>query len=230
MLKKTILTIARILLVLAIPGFLLLTNLYALASPAFLRYEYGKADFPPSPGFTDEERLMVAEKAVTYLRSDAGIELLGDLKGKEGPLFREKELSHMVDVKVVTWRAFLAHGLLGLVIAFSLLVLLTIRDSQTVISASLFHGALLTIALLLALVALIYLKFDWFFTRFHLTFFVGDSWIFDWSDALIRLFPERFWFDAAMLWGFLTLVEAVALGIIALICNRLTRSRLMRQL
>ena len=56
MLKKSILTIARILLVLSVPIFLLLTNLYIFMSPAFLRYEYGKADFPPSPGFTDAER------------------------------------------------------------------------------------------------------------------------------------------------------------------------------
>lgn len=229
MLKKSIVMIARILLVISIPVFLLLTNLYVFMSPAFLRYEYGKADFPPSPGFTDEERLVVAEKAVTYLRSDTGIELLGDLKGAEGPLFREKELVHMVDVKVLTIQAFLAHGLVALVIAFSLGVLLVIRDAPTRISISLLQGSLLTIALLIAVVALAYLNFDWFFTHFHLAFFEGDSWIFDWSDTLIRLFPERFWFDAATIWGFLTLGEAVVLGGIAGLSNRLTRSKVTRQ-
>lgn len=228
MLKKSILVIARILLVLSIPVFLLLTNLYALMSPAFLRYEYGKADFPPSPGFTDEQRLMVAEKAVTYLRSDAGIEILGDLEGEEGPLFREKELVHMVDVKVLTRQALLTHGLVGLLIALSLGVLLGIRDTQGQVSTSLLQGSLLTIALLVAVVALIYLNFDWFFTHFHLTFFMGDSWIFDWSDTLIRLFPERFWFDAATLWGLLTLGETVILGGIAWLSGRLTYSRAAR--
>ena len=225
MLKNIILTIARILLVLSIPVFLLLTNLYALMSPAFLHYEYGKADFPASPGFTDEQRLMVAETAVTYLRSDAGIEILGDLEGTEGPLFREKELVHMVDVKVLTRQAFLAHGLLGLLIALSLVTLLGIRDGQPWSSTSLLQGSLLTIALLLSLVALVYLNFDWFFTRFHLTFFEGDSWMFNLSDTLIRLFPTRFWFDAASLWGLLTLGEAVALGGVAWLSNVLTRSR-----
>ena len=120
MLKRNILTIASVLLVLSIPVFLLLTNLYIFMSPAFVRYEYGKANFPPSPGFTDEERLMVADTAITYLRSDAGVEMLGNLEGDEGPLFRERELIHMVDVKVVTGQAFLAHGFLGLLIAFSI--------------------------------------------------------------------------------------------------------------
>jgi len=228
MLKGSILIVARILLVLSIPVFLLLTNLYVFMSPTFLRYEYGKVDFPPSPGFTNEQRLMVAEKAVTYLRSDASIGILRDLKGQQGPLFREKELAHMVDVKVLTRRAFLTHGLLGLVIAFSLGVLLVIRRTPTQISISLLQGSLLTIALLIALMVLVYLSFDWFFVRFHLTFFEGDSWIFDWSDTLIRLFPERFWFDAASLWGVLTLVEAVVLGVAAWLCSRLTHRSLAR--
>ncbi len=228
MLKKSILMIARILLVLSVPVFLLLTNLYIFMTPTFLRYEYGKANFPPSPGFTDEERLMVADTAITYLRSDAGIELLGDLEGEDGPLFREKELAHMVDVKVVTRQAFLAHGLLGLLIAGALGILLVVRDAQPRISLSLFQGSLLTIALLLALVVLVYLSFDWFFTRFHLVFFEGDSWIFNLSDTLIRLFPTRFWYDAASLWGVLTLVEAVILGIVAWLSGRLTYSRATR--
>ena len=228
MLKRTILVIARILIVLSVPVFLLLTNLYVFMSPSFLRYEYSKADFPPSPGFTDQERLVVADTAITYLRSDAGIEVLGNLKGEEGALFNERELAHMVDVKVVTWQAFQAHGLLGLLIAFSLAVLLALRDSQPRISISLLQGSLLTIAALLALVSLVYLNFDWFFTQFHLAFFEGNTWIFDFSDTLIRLFPTRFWFDAASLWGVLTVGEAVILGGITWLSSRLTYGRATR--
>jgi integral membrane protein (TIGR01906 family) len=154
--------------------------------------------------------------------------MLGDLEGQEGLLFNERELTHMEDVKVVTRQAFLAHGLLGLLIAFSLGVLLVIRDTQPQISTSLLQGSLLTIALLVALVALVYLNFDWFFTRFHLTFFEGDSWIFALSDTLIRLFPTRFWFDAASLWGVFTLGEAVILGVVAWLSGRLTYSRVTR--
>jgi integral membrane protein (TIGR01906 family) len=228
MLKKTILTIARILIILSVPVFLLLTNLYLFMSPTFLRYEYGKTSFPPSPGFTDEERLVVADTAINYLRSDAGIEILGDLEGEEGPLFNERELTHMVDVKVVTRQAFLAHGLLGLLIAFALGALLILQNAQPQVSTSLFQGSLVTIALLLALVALVYLSFDWFFTQFHLAFFEGDSWIFAFSDTLIRLFPTRFWYDAASLWGVFTLGEAVILGVVAWLSGRLTYSRATR--
>ena len=228
MLRKSILTIARILIVLSVPVFLLLTNLYIFMTPTFLRYEYGKADFPPAPGFTDEERLVVANTAIHYLRSDAGIEMLGDLEGEGEALFNERELAHMVDVKVVTRQAFLAHGLLGLLIAFSLGVLLILQNAQPQVSTSLLQGSLVTVALLLALIALVYLSFDWFFTQFHLAFFEGDSWIFAFSDTLIRLFPTRFWFDAASLWGVFTLGEAVVLSVVAWLSGRLTYTRATR--
>ena len=35
-----------------------------------------------------------------------------------------------------------------------------------------------------------------FFAGFHSLFFEGDSWLFLYSDTLIRLFPIRFWQDA----------------------------------
>ena len=34
-----------------------------------------------------------------------------------------------------------------------------------------------------------------FFSGFHALFFEGDSWLFAYSDTLIRLFPIRFWQD-----------------------------------
>ena len=34
-----------------------------------------------------------------------------------------------------------------------------------------------------------------FFAGFHSIFFEGDSWLFEYSDTLIRLFPLRFWQD-----------------------------------
>jgi uncharacterized membrane protein len=36
------------------------------------------------------------------------------------------------------------------------------------------------------------------FVTFHQVFFTPGSWTFNISDTLIGLFPERFWYDAAM--------------------------------
>ncbi len=57
--------------------------------------------------------------------------------------------------------------------------------------------------------------FDEFFVLFHSLFFEGNSWLFYFSDTLIRLFPIRFWQDA-FLWAAVIALGgglALALGI-----------------
>jgi integral membrane protein (TIGR01906 family) len=51
-----------------------------------------------------------------------------------------------------------------------------------------------------------------FFTAFHQLFFEGDTWLFLYSDTLIRLFPLRFWQDAFLLAAVIALGGGVALG------------------
>ena len=51
-----------------------------------------------------------------------------------------------------------------------------------------------------------------FFTTFHRIFFAGESWIFPYSDTLIRLFPMRFWADVATVIAALLVVEAIVAG------------------
>jgi uncharacterized membrane protein len=62
--------------------------------------------------------------------------------------------------------------------------------------------------------AVVNFRFWWWFIEFHRVFFGPDEerWLFDYSDALIRLFPPRFWFDAAVFMGLLTIGEAAILG------------------
>jgi integral membrane protein (TIGR01906 family) len=56
-------------------------------------------------------------------------------------------------------------------------------------------GAFRTIALILTILAAVWLNFDQLFTQFHRIFFEGDTWLFYFSDTLIRLFPLKFWQD-----------------------------------
>jgi len=81
--------------------------------------------------------------------------------------------------------------------------------------AALLKGAVITLALLVALVVFVFAGFNTFFTAFHRVFFSGDTWLFNFSDTLIRLYPPQFWFDAATAIGVMTIVEAVVLGVAA---------------
>ena len=74
-----------------------------LLSPIYFNVEYRMPYFPVDEyGMTQEERLQWAPYAVEYLVNSADISYLGDLQFENGaPLYNERELSHMADVKNV---------------------------------------------------------------------------------------------------------------------------------
>ena len=93
----------QVLLVLALPIVLLVVDVRIVTGHWFVRWEYGKADFPPDPyGLSTAERIPLAQVCVDYLATDADISLLGDLRLPDGePAFNQRELRHMFDVQVV---------------------------------------------------------------------------------------------------------------------------------
>jgi integral membrane protein (TIGR01906 family) len=208
--------LAQIAVVLALPVFLVLTNVRLLTGETFLRYEYGKAGFPTPMRFTVEERMAFARASVDYLVTDAGVETLRALADELGPIYNERELRHMEDVKALTDKVFPLQLVLGLVL-LALVGGAIYRGGEMRRAAlrGLVGGAILTWVILVGLTLLVALNFDWFFTRFHLIFFEGDTWLFAASDTLIRLFPPQFWFDASLLVGVLTLLEAAVVGGVA---------------
>jgi hypothetical protein len=74
-----------------------------LLTPVFLQIEYRMPAFPVDTyGFSLDERLRWSTPSLVYLVNDAGIDYLGGLKFDDGtPIYNERELSHMLDVKKV---------------------------------------------------------------------------------------------------------------------------------
>jgi integral membrane protein (TIGR01906 family) len=203
--------ILRFGLTIALPAFLALTSVRLVMSVVFLQVEYHRPGFPDDPfGFTRADRLHYAPYAVRYLLNDADIGYLGDLRLDGEPLFTERELRHMQDVKVVTRAALGVHAVLAFVLGGTVLALAWRPETRHTLRRALFDGGVLTIGLVVLLVVLILASWDTFFTDFHRIFFEGDSWQFSTSDALIRLFPEQFWFDTAITIGLLTVTGALA--------------------
>lgn len=206
---------------LLVPLALIGLGLRALLTPTFLQIEYNMPYFPPDEyGFTKEDRLKWAPYALDYLVNSAGISYLGDLKFDDGsPLFNERELSHMEDVKRVT------RGALNVwYISLALLVLLGIwswrgrwiQDYRRGLMRGgwLMVGLAGAIGLIVVVGILINPNVFWnFFAGFHALFFEGDSWLFLFSDTLIRLFPIRFWQDAFLWAAVIALGGGFALGL-----------------
>ena len=210
------------LVALLIPLALIGIGLRALLTPPFLQIEYNMPYFPPDEyGFTKEDRLRWAPYALNYLVNNADISYLGDLKFDDGtPLYNERELSHMDDVKRVTQGALRVwYGSLALLLVLGVWA----RFGDTWWQAyrlGLMRGGWLMVGLAVAigLIVVIGIAINpnvfWdFFAGFHSLFFEGDSWLFLYSDTLIRLFPIRFWQDAFLLAAILALGGGVALGL-----------------
>ncbi len=120
-----------------VPIALIGLGIRVLLTPVFLNIEYNMPYFPPDDyGFTKADRLKWAPYALDYLVNNADISYLGDLKFDDGtPIYGERELSHMSDVKRVT------KGALNVwYISLALLVMLGIWSWRGDVDADLSSG------------------------------------------------------------------------------------------
>ena len=207
--NSTGLTIFGWLVTLVIPFVLLFTSMRLLLTPAFINLEYRMPGFPEDPhGITFEQRLKYTPIMLEYLLNDQGPSFLADKTFDDSsPLLNEREVGHMKDVKDLTK--------IVLNIWLVLLAFLVVVDLAALrfkwwdrFRAWLVRGAQLTIGLIVTILIFVALSFNALFTGFHRIFFTGDTWLFSYSDTLIRLFPIRFWQDVFIALGVLTLLGA----------------------
>ncbi|MEZ4666902.1 MAG: TIGR01906 family membrane protein [Anaerolineae bacterium] len=185
----------------AFPFFLILVSARLVMTPLFLSFEYTRSGFPSDPyGFSMQDRLDYAPYALQYLLNDTDIDFLGNLRFTDGKeMYNVRELQHMRDVKEVTQFAFTFALIIGFMAIVSVLALRQL--APRLLWQALFSGSMLTLALIASVVLIAITSWDTFFTTFHGLFFAGGTWQFAYSDTLIRLFPEQFWFDAALTIG-----------------------------
>lgn len=204
----------QIMLILAIPLCLTLLGARLAMTSTFLRFEYNRPGFPQDVyGLTREERLTYAPYALNYLLNNEAITYLEDLTFADGtPLFTERELAHMEDVQGVTNVAFAILTVGGVV--FVAVTISLWRLNRSILRSVMIRGSLLTLGGIGVIVMVAVAAWDFFFTAFHQMFFESGTWRFYYSDTLIRLFPEQFWFDAAVFVGaFASIIAAFILMI-----------------
>jgi integral membrane protein (TIGR01906 family) len=204
--------VMQVLLAIFFPLVLLILAVRAVTSPLFLWVEYNRPGFPGDGyGFSTDDRMTYGSYAVDYLSNWAGPRYLGDLVHRSGDkLFKDGEVSHMADVKLVILSTFGAGVLLALVSIIAIAYLR--RRSPGGVRRGLFAGSIITLVLILGLGTLAVLGWQQFFTEFHRIFFAEGSWTFSMDDTLIRLFPGQFWIDAGMvIAGLVLLISLVTL-------------------
>jgi integral membrane protein (TIGR01906 family) len=213
--SKTIIVFLSWLVTFLIPLAVIMLAARLLMTSVFLDVEYRMPGFPEDTyGFSMQDRLQWSKPSVDYLVNVAGINFLAGLQFENGqPIYNERELSHMADVKAVVQKLLRVWY-----IDLALLVLLGLwawrggwlPDYLTGVK----RGGFLTAGLLLALAGFAVVSFWQFFSWFHSLFFSGDSWLFEFSDTLIRLFPIRFWQDAVTFIGGFSIIIGLLLGFV----------------
>ena len=195
------------------PVVLVLAPVRLLFIPAFLSFEYSTPNFPiDTYGFTKEDRLYWSNIARDYLINQEGIHFLGDLRFADGtPVYNQRELKHMIDVKVVLQQALLV-GYLSLGVVILLGVWAWRSGWMRLYRRGLSRGGFITAVMIFVIIVLVLASFGIFFVAFHQVFFESGTWIFNYSDTLIRLFPERFWRDIFIYMGLLSLASGVLIG------------------
>jgi integral membrane protein (TIGR01906 family) len=211
---KTLSRILAWLITFLLPLALTFLGLRLLLTHAFLEVEYRTPGFPVDDyGFTLQDRLHWSKTSVDYLLNNADISFLGNLTFPDGSaLFNERELSHMQDVKkVVQPVLWIGYAVWFLVLGLGLWARFGGWWPEYV--RGLRRGGWLTLGLVAAIGIFAGISFWQFFTVFHELFFTGDSWLFLYSDTLIRLFPLPFWEDAFLFAGVVDVLGGLALGL-----------------
>ncbi len=227
--NKTLLTIVRWLVILAMPFFLGLGVIRAVIAWDYPAFEYPRIA-PDLFGFSPEERLELAHGTLAYLqRPEPASEVIGMLEelrlpGTDRPLYNEREIGHMIDVKNVADGMKRVAYVAGGIVLVGLAILLIPRASRHYGWRTLLYAGLATVITLAVIALAILVAWPIFFVQFHELLFPPETWTFAFSDSLIRLFPEQFWYDIGVLVSVATLVLGVAVTLLGWLMSRRSRS------
>jgi len=219
-------TILSWLTTLLTPVAIILLAVRLILFPWFVNLEYHTPGFPVDEyGFTLQDRLKYSDIARKYILSDPDVPSLADQRFPEGELvpafscqfmedcsfmYNEREVMHMEDVRTTVSGAMTAL-VITLVCLLGLGVWAWRAGWTSAYRRGLQRGGWLTLILIAAVLLFVLVAFGVIFIYFHQVFFQEGTWTFYYSDTLIRLFPQRFWRDAFLVVGLLTVGMSLSL-------------------
>lgn len=167
----------------------------------YYRNEYRKLERPQAIGISEEELMSTTRELLNYLKDRRDdLDLTAVIKGVKRPVFNEREILHMKDVKDLFQRGYQLRniGILLTLVFGGLAVAAGGRKSREVLAKSFIAVAAVNLGFILLLVFLLNLDFTKYFDQFHYLFFTNDLWQLDPNrDILIQMVPEAFFFDTA---------------------------------
>ncbi len=200
-LKDYLLYPAFILLVLAVPLLFvsLAVNIYAgsedLYTGGFARYHISGAT-----GIGDSQLQNVARGMVDYFDGKVpSPQVEVDIRGINRPVYNQKELIHLEDVRKII-DIFKMLEILSIITILTTGLYIFFTAGVNRLLKGLQAGAVVTVAFLGSVMLWALIDFNSIFYFFHILSFSNDLWLLDpATDYLIMMFPEGFFFDTAIL-------------------------------
>jgi len=208
---------AKWLFMLCLPVLLLTASLGWAANSLWL-YKYGfeKYDISQATGLADSELDKAAAGLIGYFNSGEEYISLTVIKdGEPFELFNQREVIHLKDIKGLIWLDYwVLLGTLVYVLAYAGVCLFwRKRRYWRRLAWGVVGGGGITLAFMLALGLGILFGFSQLFWQFHIFFFTNEFWLLDpTKDYLKMLFPDGFFYDAALFCALGTAGLAVILG------------------
>jgi integral membrane protein (TIGR01906 family) len=219
-------TVARIAVIvlgiavtLAVPAILAVNGIRLATNDRYVEALYDYGGVPDDRyGLSGGERERLALIGLRSIKPSTaeGIGLLREARLPNGePAFGKRELTHMEDVRTAVSRAYRFQVIA--VIAIGLLAVLfgLLSTTRAVVPVALARGAVLTVIVAVAVGVIAATSYGSFETTFHGIFFEGETWRFEETDTLRRLYPDRFWLDTAIVIGLLAVLQAAVLFLVA---------------
>lgn len=215
---------------LALPLLLIGASLDMLTNSGWLySYNWWRNGIPGTTGIERSELNRAAREIKAYFAAPQTDELL-DVRVKVGqrerPLYNDREILHMRDVKTLIRGFWSAAEWSGTAIVVTLALGLTVlkRRFWELFGTAVKWSALGSLAAIVVLGTAALINFGALFNLFHVLSFANDLWqLSSLTDYLLIMFPERFWLEATLLLGALIAAEYAGLWLLA---KRLRRQAL----
>lgn len=193
--------------------------------------EYVKFNITEEIGISEAELLTATENLLDYIKDDReDIDFVSIIKDEEVEFFSDRDKLHMIDVKNIFQAIVIARNTAVLILITLFFLVKYNKRLNVNFGKSLIISPLIGSIPFLALVILMFIDFNKYFTIFHEIFFSNDLWLLDPEyDRLINIFPEEFFSNTALKILIYYFVIQIIIFIIGIFINMKNRIRINRR-
>ena len=220
-----LLRLATLAFILAIPTFLVTTNVrLAFSSVQLYTYGFERYNVTRTTGLNTAQLASVAKEIRDYFNSsEEFLDVRVLLGGEERPLFNQNEILHMRDVKGLVRGVYRVQQITGIYMVVYMAVVLAASRGMSLRreAGRVLAGSLLTVGMVAATGLVSLVGFDFLFEQFHVISFSNDLWMLDpRHNYLTRLFTQGFFLEATIFVAAGVILQALLLAALAWVVRR----------